>query len=75
MLPFSKGRLNHNGSVIIQLVSGSGEAQDLKLVNYVFAGAATLIKSHGFFFRFFFNDILCSHAAIVFIWYHLKVVS
>lgn len=70
MLPFSKDRLNHDGSVIIQLVSGSGEAQDLKLVNYVLAGAATLIKSHGFFFRFFFNDAFGSHAAIVFIWYH-----
>jgi len=34
MLPFSKDRLNHNDTVIIQLVSGSGEAQDLKLVNY-----------------------------------------
>ena len=35
MLPFSKDRLNHDDTVIIQLVSGSGEAQDLKLVNYV----------------------------------------
>ncbi|MCP4367591.1 MAG: hypothetical protein GY797_05680 [Deltaproteobacteria bacterium] len=35
MWPFSKAGLNQYGSVIIQLVSGSGEAQDLKLVNYV----------------------------------------
>jgi len=35
MLPFSKDRLNHDDTVIIQLVSGSGEAQNLKLANYV----------------------------------------
>jgi len=41
MLPFSKDRLNHDDTVIIQLVSGSGEAQDLKPVNYVFASATS----------------------------------
>jgi len=45
MLPFSKDRLNHDDTVIIQLVSGSGEAQDLKLVNYVFAAATSEIQS------------------------------
>ena len=45
MLPFSKDRLNHDDAVIIQLVSGSGEAQDLKLVNYVFASATSEIQS------------------------------
>jgi hypothetical protein len=43
MLPFSKDRLNHDDAVIIQLVSGSGEAQDLKSVNYVLATAASKI--------------------------------
>ena len=45
MLPFSKDRLNHDDTVIIQLVSGSGEAQDLKLVNYVFASATSKTQS------------------------------
>ena len=45
MLPFSKDRLNHGGTVIIQLVSGSGEVQDLKLVNYVFATITSKIQS------------------------------
>jgi hypothetical protein len=44
MLPFSKDRLNHNGTVIIQLVSGSGEAQDLEPVKYVFATASSKIQ-------------------------------
>jgi hypothetical protein len=39
MLPFSKHGLNHDDAVIIQLVSGSGKAQDLKPVNYVFTSA------------------------------------
>ena len=41
MLPFSKDGLNHDDAVIIQLVSGSGEAQDLKPVNYVFTSATS----------------------------------
>ena len=45
MLPFSKDRLNHDDTVIIQLFSGSGEAQDLKLVNYVYATATSKIQS------------------------------
>ena len=32
--PFQKDGLKHNSSVIIQLDSGSGEAQDIKPVNY-----------------------------------------
>jgi len=43
MLPFSKDRLNHDDMVIIQLVSGSGEAQDLTPVNYVLATAVSQI--------------------------------
>ena len=45
MLPFSKDRLDHDDTVIIQLVSGSGEAQDLKFVNYVFGSASSRIQS------------------------------
>ncbi len=45
MLPFSKDRLNHDDTVTIQLTSGSGEAQDLKLVNYVFASATSKTQS------------------------------
>ena len=45
MLPFSSDRLNHENTVTIQLFSGSGEAQDLKLVNYVFASATSKIQS------------------------------
>ena len=33
--PFSSVGLDHDASMIIQLVSGSGEAQVVKLVNYV----------------------------------------
>jgi len=45
MLPFSKDRLNYGDKVIIQFVSGSGEAQDLKPVNYVFATNSSKIQS------------------------------
>jgi hypothetical protein len=43
MLPFSKDRLNHDDAVIIQLVSGSGEAQVIKPVKYVLASVSSKI--------------------------------